>query len=125
MPKALIVDDDTGLTTALAVRLRSAGFEAFTANCADDASTIALRERPNVILLDIDMPVYSGLEFQACLKFSDRGRRIPVIILSGLDSDINRRTAYQQGAAAFVSKPFEWPSLLDTIHSVLTLDTGD
>jgi len=119
MPKALVVDDDSGLTTALALRLGAAGFQAFTANTADDASSIALHHRPDVIILDIDMPIYSGLEFQACLKFADRGRNIPIVILSGQDSNLNRLTAFQQGAAAFIAKPYDWPSLLGTIHSVI------
>ncbi len=119
MPKALIVDDDRGLTTALAMRLRAAGFETLTANSADEASRFALREQPDVIIMDIDMPAYDGLELQECLKFAERGRNLSVIFLSGCDTESNRLKAIQQGAAAFVAKPYEWSSLRDTIHSVI------
>ncbi len=113
------MDDDQDLTNALSLRLRAAGFETFTADCSDEASRIALRERPNVIILDVDMPACPGLEFQECLKFAERGRNIPIVFLSGQDSQANRLTAFQQGASAFITKPFEWTSLLSTLRSVI------
>ena len=119
MPKILVVDDDRPSALALTVRLRAAGFEVLTAEDAESASTLALRERPDLMLLDIDMPRYSGLELHECLQFSERGRRIPVIYVSGDDSVTNRMLAQQQGARGFVAKPYEASQLIRTIECVL------
>lgn len=77
-----------------------------------------MRERPQVIILDVDMPCYSGPEFHHCLKFADRTRHIPVIYLSGHDTDSNRRVASEQGAVAFLTKPYDADELIRTIRSV-------
>ena len=119
MPKVLIVDDDPAMTLALAIRLRAAAFEVLTSNSAHEASPIAVRQRPDVILLDIDMPSFSGLEFHECLRNSERARTIPVIYISGVDSDTYRRVALQQGARGFVSKPFDMPKLLAVIQAAI------
>lgn len=119
MNTVLVVDDDQTLTIAIAARLQSAGFHVCISNNADDASRTAIRMKPAVILLDIDMPHYTGLEFHDCLKFADRGRSVPVIYLSGHDSDLNRRAAMEQGAAAFLTKPYDPVQLIETIRATI------
>jgi DNA-binding response OmpR family regulator len=118
-PRILVVDDDRPSTLALSVRLRAAGYEVLTAHDAEAASRLALRQRPDLMLLDIDMPHYSGLELHECLQFSERGRKIPVVYVSGDDSLSNRMLAQQHGARGFVSKPYEPRDLLRTIENVL------
>lgn len=115
----LIVDDDVDLSRALCVRLRAAGFDVFVASNADQASRIAIHEHPDLILLDINMPHYTGTEFHECLKFARAGHHIPIVYLSGNDSLSNRQIAQQLGAKAFVCKPYDPAFLLTTIHSVL------
>lgn len=117
-PKILVVDDERALTEAISIRLSAAGFVTLTANGADEASVIALHERPALILLDIDMPSYTGFEFQECLKFADRGKNIPVIMMSGLDTQVNRMLAFQFGATDFIRKPIEWSHLLKSIRGI-------
>lgn len=118
-PKILVVDDDRPSSLALSVRLRAAGFEVHTAEDAEAASSIALHDRPDLILLDIDMPRYSGLEWHECLQFSERGRRIPVVYLSEHDTLTHRLLAHQQGARAFVGKPYETRRLLGTVQGIV------
>ena len=117
--KILVVDDDRPFTRALSVRLGAAGYQVLIALDAESASTLALRERPDLILLDIDMPRYSGLEFHECLQFSERGRRIPVVYLSGNDDVSRRLQAQQQGACAFIAKPYESAELVAVLEKVL------
>lgn len=119
MPTILIVDDDQALTRALALRLRGAGFEVVAAHSADEASRMAVQARPDLILLDIDLPHYSGLELHECLKFARRACTVPVVYLSGNDSLTNRAVAFQQGARAFLRKPYDPQQLLRTIQEVL------
>jgi len=65
------------------------------------------------------MPNFSGLEFHECLRHSERARTIPVIYISGVESDTYRRVALQQGARGFVSKPFDMPKLLAVIQAAI------
>ena len=117
--KILIVDDDRTMVLALSVRLRSAGLEVITCQSAHDASHVALRERPDVLLLDVDMPHFTGLELHECLRLTERGRRLPVIYVSGSVSPSDHQIAFRQGAKAFIRKPFDPQTLIDTIRSVL------
>lgn len=119
MTRILIVDDDRTMVLALSVRLRKTGLEVLTCHNAHEAPQIVLRERPDVILLDIDMPHFTGLEVHECLRLAERTRRIPVIYVSGSISPIDRQVALRQGAKAFLVKPFETETLLETIRSVL------
>jgi len=117
--RILIVDDDRTMVLALSVRLRKTGLEVLTCHNAHEAPQIVLRERPDVILLDIDMPHFTGLEVHECLRLAERSRRIPVIYVSGSISPSDRQVALRQGAKAFLVKPFETETLLETIRSVL------
>ena len=119
MTRILIVDDDRTMVLALSVRLRKTGLEVLTCHNAHEAPQVVLRERPDVILLDIDMPHFTGLELHECLRLAERTRRIPVIYVSGSVSPIDRQVALRQGAKAFLVKPFETETLLETIRSVL------
>jgi DNA-binding response OmpR family regulator len=119
MRSVLIVDDDKSLTIALAVRLRQAGFNVWIAHNADQAAAMAVRERPDVIVLDIDMPRVSGLEFHQCLRFAKRSANIPVVYLSGHDSTEQKRIAFEQGARAFIGKPYHIADLVATLQRVI------
>lgn len=119
MHKILVVDDDKALTKALSIRLRAAGFDVEVCNCAHDASGAVLQIRPVAIILDIDMPSYTGPEFHMCLQFSQRSRGIPIIYLSGHDTLENRRMAAQQGAVGFLTKPYDADELVVTLNSAI------
>lgn len=116
MTKVMIVDDDRALTVALSVRLSAEGFDVRTSHSAHDAVARVLHERPDVILLDVDMPSYTGPEFHQFLQLTERARGIPVVYMTGHDTEGNRRTAIEQGAATFLTKPFEIPHLLSVLR---------
>lgn len=117
--KILVIDDDTALLRAISIRLRTAGFQTVTAVDGASGAQLAARERPDLIILDIDMPHYSGLELHECLRFAGRVRGIPVMYLSGNDSLLNRATAHQLGARAFLTKPYDPMVLLNAVKEVL------
>ena len=119
MAKILIVDSDQAMTTALAVRLRGAGYVVLCSHGCEAAATVALRERPDLIVLDVDLPVFTGLEFHECLKVSGRSRDIPVIYLSANDSPASRLVALRQGAHHFITKPYDPPTLIAAIEDGL------
>ena len=121
MPTITIVDDDAHLREALALRLRAAGFEVFEAESPATAQPLLLHNPPDLILLDIDMPHYSGLEFHECLKLSPRTRDIPVVYLSGCNSPIHVREALKNGARAYLTKPYDPRYLVATLRDIVGL----
>lgn len=122
--RILIVDDDPELTRALAVRLGHAGFDVAVANDADTAVALAQRHRPQAILLDIDMPHYTGLEFHECLQFGARTRCVPVVYISGHDCALFRQLAFERGARAFVAKPYDTVQLVQLLRDLLAPDVA-
>jgi len=119
MPRILVVDDDVPLTRALERRLQAAGFDVRTVNHARAAAAVVFQYRPDLVLLDIEMPSYTGLEFHECLRGSDRGRGIPIVYMTGHDCSIYREQAREQGASGFLAKPYEASTLLDTVRETL------
>lgn len=119
MATLMIIDDDAGLRQSLSIRLRAAGFEVLAAAHPDAALSTILRVQPDLLLLDINMPHYSGLDFHQCLQVTERGRDIPIIYLSGHRTPAHLQDAYRQGARAFIVKPYDAHELLATITGVL------
>ena len=119
MARVLVIDDDRALTLAIRIRLQAAGFEVTIAYDARTGSQLAIRERPDVILLDVDMPHFSGSELHECLKYSGRARLIPVVYLSGNDSISTRAAAFRSGARAFITKPYDCASLIQTLRDAI------
>lgn len=119
MAKIMIVDDDREILMALSVRLRREGFNVIPCHRASEACQVVVHERPDAIVLDIDMPHFTGLELHECLNLAERTRAIPVIYVSGSVSPSDRQVAFRQGARAFLPKPFEFQALLDTVRCVL------
>src|ERR1051325_3049067 len=96
MATIVLVDDDDGLRQALAIRLRASGFQVFAADGPETAMRLVLRHKPDVLVLDIEMPGYTGLEFHECLQLSDRARSVSVLYLTGSDSESYRLRAANQ-----------------------------
>src|SRR6185503_9584338 len=106
MQTIVVVDDDDALRQALSIRLRAAGFEVLSSEHPDSALKLVLHHKPALLVLDIEMPGYTGLEFHECLQLSNRGRSIPVLYLTGRDSSSYRLRASKQGASGFMTKPY-------------------
>ncbi len=119
MARVLVIDDDRALTLAIRIRLQAAGFEVTIAHDARTGSQLAIRERPDVIPLDVDMPPFSGSELHECLKYAKRARHIPVVYLSGNDSISTRAAAFRSGARALITKPYDSVRLIQTLRDAL------
>ena len=79
-------------------RLRRAGFDTRAVETAEAASRVVFGMRPDLIILNIDTPRYSGVDFHEYLRTTDRGRSIPVLYLTRHDTWINREEACRLGA---------------------------
>jgi len=112
-----VVDDDESVCKALNRLIRSAGYEARVFTSALEFLNQDYQDTPGCLILDVRMPIITGLELQKKLVTS--GSKIPIIFMSAHEDIKAKEQALQSGAVAFLQKPFEDQILLDVIYSVL------
>lgn len=117
--KILIVDDDQDLLRGLSIRLNASGYRVTIAVDAISAISVARKEEPDLILLDISLPGGDGFSVMQRLSVIGNLTTIPIIILTGLDSSGNEERALTTGAKAFLQKPVDNDLLLATIREIL------
>jgi diguanylate cyclase (GGDEF)-like protein len=115
----LIVDDDPTLRMVAAARLRQQGYAVATAENGSVLLDILQDINPDLIMLDVDMPLLNG--FAACrqLRTSELGRTIPVLMMTGLEGDNSIEEAYSAGATDFIAKPVNWTLLKQRLRFML------
>jgi CheY-like chemotaxis protein len=119
VPNLLIVDDNENNRDLLSRRLRSRGFEVIVARDGIDGLAVARSEKPDVILMDLNMPALDGWEAVRLLKQAGATRDIPVIALTAYDMAVDRARALQAGCAAYYTKPVDFRRLVAQIEAVL------
>ena len=117
--KIMIVDDDPALRQVLSLRLRANHYETVSACDGYSALALALKERPDLILLDLGLPAADGFTVLAHLRQFPALFQIPVIVLTARDSHAHERPALQLGAVAFFQKPADNDELLGVIRVCL------
>lgn len=117
--KILIVDDDRALIHGLNIRLEASGYNVVSAFDTPSAIFKALKEKPDLIVLDIGLPGGNGFIFMERLKSLIPVAGIPIIILTAWDPQTNRERALKAGAVAFLQKPADNDELLATIRKAL------
>ena len=110
--RVLIVDDDKKLTFILCAHLQANGFEA--AQCHDGREAVELSKTfsPDVIVMDVAMPVMDGLEATRRIKTDPATKHIPVILLTGRNTTEDLVVGLEAGAEEYVTKPFDVNQLL-------------
>jgi DNA-binding response OmpR family regulator len=116
-PKVLIVEDEPDMLLLLRINLEQAGFDASLAADGATAMRRIASERPDVIMLDLMLPVMDGWAVLADL--GTREVAPPVIVCSAKGSPRDLARAFELGAAEYVTKPFDMEDVLDTVRSVL------
>lgn len=117
--KILIVEDDMELMRGLSIRLKANGYNVSMATEGISAISVAQKESPDLILLDIGLPAGDGFTIMSRLKNITHLSLVPVIILTGRDPVENQLRAMDAGAKAFLQKPVDNDVLLRTIRIVL------
>jgi CheY-like chemotaxis protein len=106
MDKVLIVDDNPVNVKVLSSTLAESGYDLLTANTGERALMVAERAKPDIILLDINMPGINGYDTCRKLKASDTTKDIPVIFLSALNEIENKIEGFEVGGVDYIAKPF-------------------
>jgi DNA-binding response OmpR family regulator len=122
MVSVLIVDDEYGLAEMAGELLTMAGFTVATAINGRLALATLNSMRPDVILLDVMMPIMSGAEVLRALKSDDNHRDIPVVMMSAAGHE-NLPADLLPSIAAFLQKPFTYDELLTALRTTLDLPT--
>lgn len=121
MPKKILVaDDEEDVKMVVQLYLESKGYEILTAYDGLDAIDKAKNERPDLILLDIMMPIMDGFEVAKRLKNDPSTESIPIVMLSAASQTESKERALKAGAVDYVVKPFDPEQLEKTVSTILT-----
>ena len=116
--KILYVEDNEDNIYMLERRLKRAGFEVLIARDGAEGVAMAGAEQPDLILMDMGLPVLDGWEATRQIKAEDRTRHIPVIALTANAMSGDREKAMAAGCDDFDTKPVELPRLLEKIQAL-------
>lgn len=119
MPKLLLVEDNVESRDGLSRHLRRKGYEIFLAVDGRQGIDVARAEAPELILMDMSLPVLDGWEATRQLKAGSETRRIPVIALTAHAMAGDREKALEAGCDDYDTKPIEFSRLLTKIESLL------
>ena len=112
----LIADDDTETCTLVSGIMKTAGYQTAIARDAMQTVHLANVRRPDVIVLDLQMPAGTGMGALEKLKLSTRTSHIPVIVLSGTADEDQIERVRKLGAVEFQPKPVDPDTLLEAVH---------
>ena len=124
MAKILLVEDNEMNRDMLSRRLARKGFEVVIAVDGGQAVTMAQAERPDLILMDMSLPVIDGWEATRRVKTAPTTAHIPVIALTAHAMSGDREKALAAGCDDYDTKPIEMPRLLEKIEAVLIRSQG-
>ena len=119
MARILVADDEPHILKALDFRLKSSGHEIINAVDGGEALKIATKEKPDLVLLDIMMPVMDGFQVLRKLKSQEETKDIPVIMLTARSQGKDIVTGLEDGAADYVTKPFNFAELIARVNRAL------
>lgn len=115
--RILVVEDDRALREGVAMNLRMQGYEVVTAEDGDKGMELAFSCHPDLMVLDIMMPGWSGLDILEELR--QRGEDVPVLILSARNKTPDKVAGLKLGADDYLSKPFDLPELMARVEAML------
>lgn len=122
--KILVVEDDQDLLELLVYNLENAGYRVVTATDGLSALNAARDQLPDLIILDLMLPVMDGLEACRALKRGEATKNIPVLMLTAKGEEIDRVVGFEIGAEDYVIKPFSVRELLLRIKAILRRAKG-
>ena len=117
--KVLVIDDEPNIVQTLQDRLEMNEYTVFTAGNGKDGLDLALQEQPDVILLDVIMPIMDGHEMLEALRKQPEGRDVSVIMLTARSQTQDIARANSCGIDDYIVKPFDLSELLGKIEKVV------
>jgi two-component system, cell cycle response regulator DivK len=120
MPRILVVEDNEENRDSLSRRLQRRGFEVLLAENGKLGVETAVAEKPDLVLMDMNMPELDGWEATRQIKASAGLEKLPVIALTAHAMLGDKERALEAGATDYHTKPIEFPKLLEQIEAILS-----
>lgn len=113
--KILVVDDEADLVETVRFVLELQGFNVLVSYNGEDALNQARKESPDLILLDIMLPKLDGYKVCRLLKFDERYKHIPILMLTAKTQEKDKIIGKETGADEYITKPFEMDELIEKV----------
>ena len=117
--KILIVDDEVDLVETVRFPLEMEGFDVLVSYNGEDALSQARKEKPDLIILDLMLPKLDGYKVCRLLKFDERYKHIPILMLTAKTQEKDKILGKETGADEYITKPFEMDYLMEKVKSYL------
>ncbi|MBN2383803.1 response regulator [bacterium] len=121
MKKVLVVDDVKAIRNLIVATLSKSGIQMLEADNGRDAVTIAKREIPDVIIMDVMMPGLNGIQATTQIKADPLTKNCVVIMLTAKLTGEDKKAGFSAGASEFLTKPFGPKELMDKLDKYLSL----
>lgn len=116
--KVLVVDDEVYIVELLKANLEKAGYEVFTAHDGEEGMAQVLKEKPDLIVSDVNMPNVDGFEFLKRLKANMSTRYTPVVMLTARSSDEDVFKGWNLKADQYLTKPFQPTQVVTVVNNI-------
>lgn len=117
--KILIVEDEDLIIRVLSIRLESLGYKVSSAADGEAGLAAARKQRPDLAIIDIGLPVIDGTTLCELLKTSPDTKGVKVIMLTGKKLVGDMEKSFEAGADAYVNKPYDWQRLQGHIEKLI------
>jgi DNA-binding response OmpR family regulator len=117
--KILVVDDEVDLVKTIQFSLEVEGYTVLVSCNGEDALNLARRENPDLILLDIMLPKLDGYKVCRLLKFDEKYKHIPILMLTAKTQEKDKVLGIETGADEYITKPFDMDELMEKIKEYL------
>ena len=117
--KILIVDDEVDLVETVRFPLEMEGFDVLVSYNGEDALSQARKEKPDLIILDLMLPKLDGYKVCRLLKFDQRYKHIPILMLTAKTQEKDKTLGMETGADEYITKPFEMDVLMEKVKAYL------
>jgi DNA-binding response OmpR family regulator len=117
--KILVVDDETDLVETVRFPLEMEGFNVLVSYNGEDALNQARKEKPDLIILDLMLPKLDGYKVCRLLKFDERYKHIPILMLTAKTQEKDKMLGKETGADEYITKPFEMDDLMEKVKAYL------
>ena len=118
-PRIVVVDDSREVTDYVLRLLKEQGIDGWAVNDPLQTAKVADDVRPDLVILDFNMPKLLGPELAALLKTSPAMKDVPILFLSGMTEKVHKDLAAYCGAAAYLEKPINSTKLIHSVYQLL------
>ncbi len=119
MKKILIVDDEQDIVESLKFVLETSDYICYCAYNGEDGLRLAKEIVPDLIILDVMMPKINGYKISRLLKFDNKYKNIPILMVTARTQDEDKLIGEETGADEYITKPFEMDEIVEKVNKYL------